>query len=662
MGKRINKLGGNAPTNAAGADLVPFYQSSSGLDKHTTLTQAVAAAGGGGGGTGTNLTTTASTTTVTVNSDTGSDAIITAAGTNAGLLLPAEKTKLTAITGTNTGDQTISLTGDITGSGTGSFATSIAAGVIVNADVNASAGIALTKLATGTVSRASVTDALGFLTTATTTSTEIGYVSGVTSAIQTQLNAKAPLASPALTGTPAAPTATNGTNTTQIATTAFVLANASGGTTSPLTTKGDIYGYSTTNARIPVGANDQVLTADSTAALGVAWKNGGGAGTVYYNQIASSQANLTNSYRSALTGSVNGTNTAFTVAGSVYIAGTLQVFLNGVLQVPGEAITETTPNSGIFTFITAPPSNSQILATYQTQSSGSGVGSVNLDSLTDVVITTPNNGQSLVYNGTSWVNSSSGVGVTDGDKGDVTVTGGGSTWTIDAGVIANSRLAAVPNGTLKGRLTTGVGAIEDLTSAQATGMLNQFTSASNGLTPASGGGTSTYLRADGTWAAPPGGSGGTSDLGFAPSISLLSYNANSSLARTAWYGIFTSNISGIATKAVVYAPYVQTGSIIQIGIYSVETGNVLGSGTVTTTSTAGFITVTFSAAITLVAGAAYYYALLNKTNEGTTQFLGVSNSNLITLTSNTTDTTSLPASFPTTGRNPTNLTYYIQLI
>jgi len=39
---------------------------------------------------------------------------------------------------------------------------------------------------------------------------------------------KAPLASPALTGTPTAPTATLGTNTTQIATTAFVIANAGG--------------------------------------------------------------------------------------------------------------------------------------------------------------------------------------------------------------------------------------------------------------------------------------------------------------------------------------------------------------------------------------------------------------------------------------------------
>jgi len=58
------------------------------------------------------------------------------------------------------------------------------------------------------------------------TAAELNFVDGVTSAIQTQLNAKAPLASPALTGTPTAPTASNGTDTTQIATTAFVLANS----------------------------------------------------------------------------------------------------------------------------------------------------------------------------------------------------------------------------------------------------------------------------------------------------------------------------------------------------------------------------------------------------------------------------------------------------
>lgn len=51
----------------------------------------------------------------------------------------------------------------------------------------------LDSIITGTItaSRAVVTDASGLLTTATTTSTEIGYVNGVTSAIQTQLDAKA---------------------------------------------------------------------------------------------------------------------------------------------------------------------------------------------------------------------------------------------------------------------------------------------------------------------------------------------------------------------------------------------------------------------------------------------------------------------------------------
>lgn len=47
--------------------------------------------------------------------------------------------------------------------------------------------------------------------------------------LTTDLAAKAPLASPALTGVPTAPTATGGTNTTQVATTAFVAAAVGGG-------------------------------------------------------------------------------------------------------------------------------------------------------------------------------------------------------------------------------------------------------------------------------------------------------------------------------------------------------------------------------------------------------------------------------------------------
>jgi len=43
------------------------------------------------------------------------------------------------------------------------------------------------------------------------------------------------------------------------------------GSVSPLTTKGDLYGFSTLDARIPIGTNDYVLTADSAQALGLKW-------------------------------------------------------------------------------------------------------------------------------------------------------------------------------------------------------------------------------------------------------------------------------------------------------------------------------------------------------------------------------------------------------
>ncbi len=40
---------------------------------------------------------------------------------------------------------------------------------------------------------------------------------------------------------------------------------------STLTTKGDLRGFGTDNARIPVGSNDQILIADSAQTLGVRW-------------------------------------------------------------------------------------------------------------------------------------------------------------------------------------------------------------------------------------------------------------------------------------------------------------------------------------------------------------------------------------------------------
>lgn len=100
----------------------------------------------------------------------------------------------------------VAMSGDITITNAG--VTAIGALKVANANIATAAAIALTKLAsttayywyaanaTGvltplavTASRAVATDANGLPVAATTTATELGYVSGVTSSIQTQINA-----------------------------------------------------------------------------------------------------------------------------------------------------------------------------------------------------------------------------------------------------------------------------------------------------------------------------------------------------------------------------------------------------------------------------------------------------------------------------------------
>jgi hypothetical protein len=61
---------------------------------------------------------------------------------------------------------------------------------IVNADIKSSAAIAFSKMADLTASRALVSDSNGDVSVSDVTSTEIGYLDGVSSAIQTQLDAK----------------------------------------------------------------------------------------------------------------------------------------------------------------------------------------------------------------------------------------------------------------------------------------------------------------------------------------------------------------------------------------------------------------------------------------------------------------------------------------
>lgn len=182
------------------------------------------------------------------------------AGNSANLGLIVNSSDLLEFNGTTiqpAGNYISALTGNVTATGPGSVAATIAAGAIVNsmvnsaaaivysklsltgslvnADISASAAVALSKLAVVTASRALVSDVSGFVSPATTTATELGYVNGVTSAIQTQLDAKT--------------------------------------LKSTLTTKGDLYAAtaSATPARLAVGSDGTVLTADSGQTTGLTW-------------------------------------------------------------------------------------------------------------------------------------------------------------------------------------------------------------------------------------------------------------------------------------------------------------------------------------------------------------------------------------------------------
>lgn len=145
---------------------------------------------------------------------------------NAGLMSSADKTKLdgiaagankytlTAATSTALGG--VLSGGDITVSSTGTV-------TVNNATTADSLTTARTFALSGDVTGSGTFNGSSNVTiTATVADDSHNHTIANIDNLQTTLNSKAPLASPSLTGTPTAPTANAGTNTTQIATTAFV--------------------------------------------------------------------------------------------------------------------------------------------------------------------------------------------------------------------------------------------------------------------------------------------------------------------------------------------------------------------------------------------------------------------------------------------------------
>lgn len=430
------------------------------------------------------------------------------------------------LTGAVTGNVTGNLTGNVTGnvSGTALSTTGVAAVAkggtnsstsLNNNRVMQSSGGAIVEASAITGSRALVSDPNGIPTHATTTSTEIGYVNGVTSAIQTQINTKSPLISPSFT-TPtlgvasATSIALAGDPSTalQAATKQYVDNVAAGldpkpsvicATTANITLSGEqtLDGILTSASRVLV--KNQTAPAENgiyVSAAGSwtratdmdAWIEVPGAfcfveqGTLYSDCgfVCTSNAG----------GTIGSTSIAFTQfsgAGSV-TAGTGIAVTGTQVAIDSTVATLTGAQTLTNKILTAPTMTAPVLGTI-----ASGVAT----NLT----------------GTAASLTAGNVTTNANLTGDVTSVGNASTIATNA--VTNAKAAQMAAHTYKGNNTGSTANSIDVTSTQLTADLNAMVGDSGsggtkGLVPAPASGDAAagkYLKADGTFAVPPGSGG-----------------------------------------------------------------------------------------------------------------------------------------------------------
>lgn len=337
------------------------------------------------------------------------------------------------LTGTNSGDQTITLTNDVTGSGTGSFAATIANDAVTYAKMQ---NVSTTDRLLGRQSAGA-----GDVEEITCTAAGRALLDDVDAAAQRTTLGLGTLATQS--GTFSGTSSGNNTGDQNL----FSKISVAG--------QSDVVANSLTETlTLAAGTNITITTDASTDTITIN-STGGGGGTY----TAGDGLDLVGSeFRTDLKANgglvIEATELAVDLS-ATSITGTLAIGDGGTgaTDAPGART-----NLGLGTLATM--NGIEIV-----KNSGAVVGTrkqINFIEGSNVTLTiaddSVNNQVDVTINSTG----GGGGGISDGDKGDITVSGSGTTWTIDTNVVSYSKMQQVPSSRLLGRYSSGTGNIEEI--------------------------------------------------------------------------------------------------------------------------------------------------------------------------------------------------------